>query len=271
MKNYQRLKEVNCLEINKVYCADILDFLPHLEDQSIDLAIIDPPYNLNKGYWDTFSSEEAYFDFTFQWLDMVIPKLKPHASLYLFNTAYNSANILAYLKHTDLKYRNWITWYKKDGFSATKKKYVNAQETILFFTKSDSYVFNYDDIRTPYLSTDRMAHAAKKGILKNGKRWFPNENGKLCNDVWEITSQRHIEKVNGKVQTPIHPTIKPHKMIERIIKASSREGDLILDLFSGSGMTSVVSRELNRNYIGCEADADYIAYIESEGIQIGRL
>ena len=259
------------MENNKIYLMDALDFLPALEDSSIDLAVIDPPYNLHKSEWDIFANEEAYFDFTFQWLDGVLPKLKPSASLYLFNTAYNSARILSYLTDKNLKFRNWITWYKKDGFSATKKKYVNAQETILFFTKSDSYVFNYDDIRTPYLSTDRIAHAAKKGILKNGKRWFPNEKGKLCNDVWEITSQRHKEKVNGRVRALAHPTIKPYEMIERIIRASSREGDLVLDLFSGSGMTSVVARDLNRNFIGCERDAGYIAYIESEGIKIGGL
>lgn len=259
------------MEIDRVYCSDALDFIPRLNDASIDLAIIDPPYNMNKSYWDTFADESEYFDFTFKWLDMVIPKLKPTASIYLFNTAYNSAIILAHSKDIDMQFRNWITWYKKDGFSCTKKKYVNAQETVLFFTKSNSYTFNCDDIRTPYLSTDRMAHAAKKGIVKNGKRWFPNENGKLCNDVWEITSQRHKEKVNGKIQTPPHPTIKPYEMIERIIKASSNENDLVLDLFSGSGMTSIVSKNLNRRYIGCERDPDYISYIESEGIEIGRL
>ena len=259
------------LETNKVYHSDALEFIPKLDDNSIDLAIIDPPYNLNKGDWDKFENDEMYFDFTFKWLDMVIPKLKSSSSLYLFNTAYNSAIILSYLRNRDLVFRNWITWYKKDGFSATKKKYVNAQETILFFTKSNSYTFNYNDIRIPYISTDRMAHAAKKGILKNGKRWFPNENGKLCNDVWEITSQRHKEKVNGKVQTLAHPTIKPYEMIERIVKASSNENDLVLDLFSGSGMTSVVSRDLNRRFVGCERDSDYISYIESEGIKIGIL
>lgn len=60
-------------------------------------------------------------------------------------------------------------------------------------------------------------------------------------------------------------------MIERIVKASSNENDLVLDLFSGSGMTSVVSRDLNRRFVGCERDSDYISYIESEGIKIGRL
>ena len=259
------------MENNKVYFADVMEFLPKLMDNSIDLAIVDPPYNLNKGDWDTFVNDEVYFEFMFKWLELLIPKLKPNASLYLFNTAFNSAVILNFLRDKNVEYKNWITWYKKDGFSATKKKYVNAQETILFYTKSDDYTFNYDDIRLPYESTERMAHAAKKGIIKNGKRWFPNENGKLCNDVWEITSQRHKQKVNGKVQTLVHPTIKPYEMIERIIKASSNEGDLILDLFSGSGMTSIVSKELNRNYIGCERDEMYIKYIESEGIEIGRL
>ena len=141
----------------------------------------------------------------------------------------------------------------------------------MFYTKTSSYTFNCDDIRQPYESTERIAHAAKKGILKNGKRWFPNENGKLCNDVWEITSQRHKQKIDGKVQKLVHPTIKPYDMIERIILASSKENDVVLDLFSGSGMTSIVSKKLNRNFIGCEREKEYIEYIESEGIEIGRL
>ncbi len=259
------------MEINKVYFSDVMEFIPKLDDNSIDLAIVDPPYNLSKGDWDKFVDEQAYFDFTFKWIDLLLPKLNSNGSLYLFNTAFNSAVILNYLRDKEIEFKNWITWYKKDGFSATKKKYVNAQETILFYTKTSSYTFNCDDIRQPYESTERIAHAAKKGILKNGKRWFPNENGKLCNDVWEITSQRHKQKIDGKVQKLVHPTIKPYDMIERIILASSKENDVVLDLFSGSGMTSIVSKNLNRNFIGCEREKEYIEYIESEGIEIGRL
>ncbi len=262
---------MSCLEVNKVYFADVMDFIPKLDDASIDLAIVDPPYNLSKEGWDRFADDKAYFDFTFKWIDLLLPKLKSNCSLYLFNTPFNSAIILNYLNDKDIVFRNWITWYKKDGFSATKKKYVNTQETILFYTKTLSYTFNYNDIRQPYDSTQRIMYAAKKGILKNGKRWFPNENGKLCNDVWQITSQRHKQKVNGKVKKAIHPTVKPREMIERIILASSNENDLVLDLFSGSGMTSIVSKSLNRRYIGCECEKAYVDYIESEGIEIGRL
>jgi len=262
---------VNHLEIDKIYSADVIDFLNELNDSSIDLAIVDPPYNLNKGDWDSFTSEQEYFSFTFKWLNLLIRKLKKTGSLYLFNTAYNSAIILNFLKDKELIYKNWITWYKKDGFSSTKKKFVNTQETILFYTRSNNHTFNYDDIRLPYASKSRMEHAVKKGILKNGKRWFPNPKGKLCNDVWEITSQRHKEKINGKVHTLSHPTVKPYDMIERIIKVSSNENDLILDLFSGSGMTSVACKRLNRHFIGCELNAEYISNLERLGFDIGRL
>ena len=254
---------------NLIYLADIFDFLKALDDKSIDLVIADPPYNMRKAEWDTFKTEQSYFDFTFHWLDMLLPKCKPTASIYLFNNAYNSAIILEHLRKLDITFRNWITWYKKDGFSSTTKRFVNAQETILFYTISDNYTFNADIIRIPYESTKRMVHAAKKGILKNGKRWFPNENGKLCNDVWEITSQRHKEKVNGKIQKPLHPTIKPDEMIKRMILASSNEGDLVLDLFSGSGTTSRIAQQLGRQFIGCEKNEQYV--IINGGINYERL
>lgn len=259
------------MEINKIYQTDVMNFLQLLDDKSIDLVIADPPYNLKLADWDCFKTDDAYYDFMFKWLDLLLPKLKDNASLYLFNTPFNSAIILNYLKQKKVIFKNWITWYKKDGFNASKKKYVGAQETLLYYTMSNNHTFNYDDVRQPYLSNDRMANAQKKGILKNGKRWYPNEKGKLCNDVWEITSQRHKDKINGKVIVPAHPTIKPYEMIERIIKASSNPNDIILDLFSGSGMTSVVAKELNRRFIGCEIDDSYIKLIREKGIEIGRL
>lgn len=258
------------MKANRIYLADVFDFLSKLEDDSVDLVIADPPYNMHKADWDTFKSESEYFDFTFKWIDMLLPKCKSSASIYLFNNAYNSAIILNYLRKREVVFRNWITWYKKDGFSATRKKYVNAQETILFYTKSNEYIFNSDLVRVPYESVERMAHAAKKGILKDGKRWFPNEKGKLCNDVWEITSQRHKTKLNGKIQNPPHPTIKPDEMIVRMILASSNENDLVLDLFSGSGTTSRVAKQLGRQFIGCEINKLY-SQINKGDIQYDRL
>lgn len=259
------------MKLYTIYSADVADFLRALPDNSIDLAIADPPYNMNKGKWDTFVSEEAYFVFMVEWINLLIPKLKDNASLYLFNNAYNSAILVNLLKDKNIVFRNWITWYKKDGFSATKRRYVNTQETILFYTRSSDYIFNCDEIRIPYASTSRILSASQKGIIKNGKRWFPNEKGKLCGDVWEIISQRHKSKVNGKIQKTIHPTIKPIEMIERIIKASSNENDVVLDLFSGTGTTAITAKRLNRSFIGCENNDMYIEHIRSLGIETSEL
>ncbi len=259
------------MRYNRIYLADIFDFLNSLDDSSADLVIADPPYNMAKADWDKYQSEKEYFNFMFQWIDALLPKCKTTASLYFFNNAYNSAILLYHLRQRELILRNWITWYKKDGFSSTRKRYVNTQETILFYTMSDKYTFNFDDVRIPYISTERMVHAAKKGLLKNGKRWFPNEKGKLCNDVWEIASQRHKVKVDGKVQKPPHPTIKPDEMIERMICASSNEGDLVLDLFSGSGTTSKIAKNTNRQFIGCEANEEYIRILTNNGLTYDKL
>ena len=123
---------------------------------------------------------------------------------------------------------------------------------------NNNYIFNCDAIRTPYESEERIKHASKKGILKNGKRWYPNPNGRLCGEVWHFSSQRHKEKVNGKVVKLPHITPKPLDLIERIVKASSNEGDLILDCFMGIGTTAIVSKKLGRNYIGTELNEEYI-------------
>ncbi|CAI2173566.1 11128_t:CDS:2 [Funneliformis geosporum] len=191
------------LKINRIYNLDVFAFFDSLPDNSVDLAIIDPPYN-----------------------HKLIPKLKRTASIYIFNTPFNCAYIASHLRKKNLIHRI-----------------------------SEDYTFNHEEIRIPYAAPERVN--SPKGILKNGQRWFPNPNGKLCSDVWEISSDRHQTKIEGKIQKNIHPSPKPENMIERIIKASSNEGDLVLDLFSGTGTTSVVAKRLKRNFIGCEVNESY--------------
>lgn len=246
------------LKTNQIYHADCLEFLGQVQDRTVNLAVIDPPYNMRKADWDTFASEKEFFDFTFRWIDALIPKLKSNGSLYIFNTPYHSAYILNYLVKKGLTFQNWITWDKRDGMGGAKQRYSNGQETILFFTNGKNHIFNYDDIRLPYESTDRIEHAKTKGILKDGKRWFPNPDGKLCGEVWHITSERHKNKINGKTPKMPHLTPKPIEMIERIVKASSKKGDLVLDCFVGSGTTAVVAKKLGRNFLCCDSDKTYV-------------
>lgn len=239
------------LNYNQIYPLDVFEFLKLIPDSSVDLAIIDPPYNLKVADWDTFKSEQEFLDFSYAWIDQMLPKLKPTASFYIFNTAFHCALFVAYLQNK-AEFKNWITWHKKDGFANSRRKFNNASESIIFYTMGNKYTFNYDDVRVPYDSTSRIEAAKHKGILKNGKRWFPNPNGKLCTDVWNIVSQRHKEKALGKTQKLSHPTIKPYEMIERIVKASSNENDVVLDLFAGSGMGLKVCTELKRQYLGTD-------------------
>lgn len=251
------------LATNKIYICDVFRFLESLQDNSIDLAIIDLPYNLNvdksKNAWDTFKTQKEFLDFSFAWIDLMLLKIKKTGSFYIFNTPFNNALFLNHLQSKNVVFQNWITWYKKDGFSANKRRFNTNQESILFYTmQTRGYYFDADSIRVPYESVQRINHAKQKGILKNGKRWYPNAKGKLCPDVWEISSERHKRKIDGKTQKLNYPTIKPKIMLERMIKASSKEGDLVLDCFSGSGSVSLVAHKLGREFIGCEIHTEYL-------------
>lgn len=253
------LNKVDSKILNKVFNSDFSTLLKKIPDNSIDLVCVDPPYNLKKAEWDTFVSDQEFLNFTFNWIKQVVPKIKPGGSFYIFNTPRNSAHILGYLESLGLSFQNWITWNKKDGFTSTKKKFLPEQETIVFVTKPGGEItFNADLIRVPYESTQRIAAAKTKGILKNGKRWFPNDAGRLCPDVWQISSERHSHKENGKVKVALHPTVKPMALMERIVLASTNEGDVVLDFFAGSGSTLVAAKRHKRNFVGCDADPQFV-------------
>lgn len=255
------------MQMNVIYNSDAVAFLHKVPRGIVNLAIVDPPYNMGKAGWDTFGSHEEFLQFTFGWLEALIPTLSENGSLYVFNTPFNSAYILQYLVKQGMVFQNWITWDKRDGFNASRKRYTHGQETILFFTKSKKYTFNADDIRVPYESTERIAAAQVRGILKNGKRWFPNPGGRLCGEVWHMSSERHKSKNKGKTVKLGHLTPKPLEMINRMILASSNPGDLVLDCFMGSGTTAVSAKRLGRNFIGAEAD---MAYFEFANARLNR-
>lgn len=259
-----KINEVDSKILNKVFNSDFSTLLKKIPINSIDLVCVDPPYNLKKADWDTFNSDEDFFNFTFGWIKQVAPKIKPGGGLYIFNTPRNSAHILAHLESVGFNFENWITWNKKDGFTSTKKRFLPEQETIVYVTKPGGEItFNADAVRVPYESTERIAAAKTKGILKNGKRWFPNEAGRLCPDVWQISSERHSSKENGKVKSALHPTVKPLTLMERIILASTNEGDVVLDIFAGSGSTLVAAKRNNRNFIGCDADPAFVRIVKN--------
>ncbi len=256
--------------LNQVIAADYLQFLKRIPSGSIDVICVDPPYNLKKAEWDTFASDKDFRDFTFGWIRESVPKLRPGGGFFVFNTPRNSAYILAYLESLGLNFQNWITWNKKDGFTATKKKFLPEQETIIYVTKPGGEVtFNADSVRIPYESSQRIAAAKTKGILKNGRRWFPNDAGRLCPDVWQVPSERHTSKEKGKVKVAAHPTIKPLSLMERIILASTNKGDVVMDIFAGSGTTLVAAKKHERQFVGCDVDPIFVEIARDRLKEIG--
>ena len=220
-------------------CGDALSLFKQIEDNSIDLIIADPPYNLGKDYGNNCDYKEFddYIEFTKNWLIEAKRVLKPTGSIYVFM----GVRFISYLytileRDLNMLFNSWIVWHYTQGIGKTKG-FSPRHDDILFFNKSAQFTFILDSIRVPqkyYRSRNNM-------------------RGANPGDVWEFS---HVHYCNENRQN--HPTQKPEGLIERMILASSNENGIVLDPFSGSGTTLRVCQQLNRNAIGFEINPDYI-------------
>ncbi len=219
--------------------GDALLELQKIKNNSVDLIITDPPYNLGKDYGNNIDLKEfeEYLEFSEKWIKECIRVLKPHGTIYIFMGVRFISYIYEILerKH-NLHFNSWITWFYTQGIGKTKG-FSPRHDDILMFTKSKKFTFNLDDIRVPQ----------KYYREKNNMR------GANPGNVWEFS---HVHYCQENRQN--HPTQKPEGIIERMILASTNEGDTVLDPFSGSGTTLRVCQQLNRNGIGIEINPEYI-------------
>lgn len=236
---------------HKIIYADALEALKTLPDNSVDLIFADPPYNIGKNFngkiekWDT---EESYLEWCYEWLDLCIQKLKPNGSFYVMTATQ-------FMPYFDIHLRKKLTilsrlvWsYDSSGVQA-KKYYGSMYEPILFCVKDkNNYTFNTNDILVE-------AKTGAKRKLIDYRKAVPTvyNSEKVPGNVWEFSRVRYrMDEYEN------HPTQKPISLLERIIKASSNEGDLVLDPFSGTFTTCFVARELNRKSIGIELQDEYV-------------
>jgi site-specific DNA-methyltransferase (adenine-specific) len=242
----------------QLYQGDSIDWLKSLRTESIDLVFADPPYNIKKADWDNFESQEQYIEWSLQWISEASRVLKPTGSLYICGFS----EILADLKHPASKYFKgcrWLIWHYKNKANLGSD-WGRSHESIIHFRKSDKVKLNIDDIRIPY-----GAHTLKypshpqaetsaygKGAKKKRDNWTPNPKGAKPKDVMEIPTT-----CNGMGETTPHPTQKPEELLRKLVLASSKEEEVIIDPFSGSGTTLVVAEQLNRRWIGCDLNAEY--------------
>lgn len=234
--------------IQAVFVEDAIPFLKKIPDSSIQLVLIDPPYNLDLDYWDTF---ENYLDWAKQWLDEIHRILMDSGNCVIFGGFQyqdlkkgDLLEVLHYTRHnTPLRFTNLVIWYYKNGMSA-HRFFANRHEEAVWLTKTNKYYFNLDSVRTPY------SEEAKQSALRD-KRLIPAnvEKGKNPTNVWEIG------RLNGNsVERVGHPTQKPIELIRRFVKGLSYEGSIVLDFFAGSGTTGRVCIEENRHSIQVDSD-----------------
>lgn len=246
--------------------GDTFKHLKEMEDEKFDLIITSPPYNVGKEY-ETKQSIEKYLNEQ----SIVIKELKRILSKngnicwqvgnYVEKGEIFPLDIYYYqiFKNLGLKLRNRIIWHFGHGLHASNR-FSGRYETILWFTKSDEYIFNLDDVRIDAkYPGKRHFKGPKKGQLSG------NPKGKNPSDIWEIIIRDWEKELwdipNVKSNHPektIHPCQYPVELVERCILALSNENSWVLDPYSGVGSAMIASIINNRNTIGIEKEAKYI-------------
>lgn len=245
--------------MNRVVIGDALSTLRSLPDASIDHCITDPPYNIS-GYddkrkigwiesnptwrtekrfekidesWDSFSDSD-YAAFTSTWLTEVARVLRPNGNILVFGSYHNIYQVGTTLERLNLKINNSIIWYKRNAFpNITGRMLCESTEQIVWAVngskkKAKNWVFNYEALKEL------------------------TDNGKQMRNMWDIPMTPISEKAHGK-----HPSQKPLALSRRLIIGFTHPEESIVDPFSGSGSFLLAAKELGRNYLGIEQDADY--------------
>ncbi len=250
-------KDIKDIKANSVVIGDFYKSIQKLKDASVDLLIVDPPYNLNKTFHgNSFKrlEDNEYAKYTEEWLKAVLPKLKNTASVYVC-CDWKSALVRGGILDKYLILRNRITWQREKGRGA-KANWKNSMEDIFFATVSDNYTFNIEAVKQRKLV---LAPYKDNGQPKD---WEQTDGGKFRNtcpsNFWDDIAVPYW----SMAENTAHPTQKPEKLIAKLILASSNKGDLVLDPFAGSSTTGVVAQKLDRNYICIEQNPLYCAWAQ---------
>ena len=248
-----------------LFTGDSIEWMKTINDESIDMVFADPPYNIKKADWDDFGSQERYIEWSMRWIEQASRILKPTGSLYVCGFS----EILADLKHPSMRYFSscrWLVWFYRNKANLGKD-WGRSHESILHLRKKDFGHINYDDVRIPYgkhtLKYPDHPQADSSQYGRKGSHWTPNPLGAKPKDVVEIPTT-----CNGMNEKTPHPTQKPEELLRKLILASSSEGDLVLDPFSGSGTTAVVASQLHRQWLACDENPEYIQWATQRLVSI---
>ncbi|MEI8135517.1 MAG: DNA methyltransferase [bacterium] len=238
-----------------IFHGNIAAELPKFPKNYFDLVIADPPYNIGKDFGNKSDKQNptAYKEWVLKWVALLNPVVKKSGAVYICCDWKQSSLYESALKENGFKIMNRITWKREKGRGASKNWKQNMEDIWFAVKDSNNYLFNIADVKI-----------AKKVIAPyrvdgKPKDWYTKDDG---------THERmtHPSNIWTDLTVPFwsmpenteHPTQKPEALIERIILASSNPGNRVLDLFSGSGTTSVVAQRLGRKCIGIELNPDFV-------------
>ncbi len=248
MQMSQKFQKNDCT----IYWGDALDVLTHeIPDATIDLVFADPPYNIGKnfnGRKEQWVSEQDYLEWCYRWLDLCVAKLKPDGGMYLMAATQNMPHLDIYLRRK-LEILSRIVWvYDSSGVQA-RNYYGSLYEPILFCVKDKkNYTFNASEILV-----EAKTGAERK--LVDYRKPVPTmyNSKKVPGNVWTFPRVRYRMEEYEE-----HPTQKPIALLERIILASSKPDDFVLDPFAGTFTTSFIAKKHGRKSIGIEIEEEYV-------------
>ena len=257
------MEELGPYSVNSIVCADCFNVLSHLPDECIDLIYIDPPfysgsnYKTNDGndaFIDKWTSLDAYLDWL---LERVLPMkriLKETGSIYVHLDWHASHYVKVRMDEIFGigNFRNEIIWRYRTG-NVSRRQFQRKHNTIFLYSKSANMKYK------PLEQKEYYVQVYGPGFEPSfkGRKHNKDERGayriSLIDDVWDVSAVFTLSK-----EKQDYPTQKPEALLERIIKASSNENDIIADFFCGSGTTLVVAERLGRKWFGCDTNPEAV-------------
>jgi site-specific DNA-methyltransferase (adenine-specific) len=253
MENLRKKEEIEKINeplreyINNIIQGDCIEILKKFPDNSVDMVFVDPPYNLGKEYELYEDNKEAreYIAWCEKWLTEIVRETKPTGSIFVMNIPRwltyfaEHLNKKAYFKH-------WIVW---NSMGKPKgKTLLPSHYGILWYVKSKE--FKFYDIRAPH---PRCRKSNELIADWGGKKEALHPFGPLVSDVFS-----DIHRIRHKKRRDEHPSQLPVPLLERLILATTDEGDIVLDPMVGTGTTCVAAKRLGRRFIGIDIDPKYV-------------
>ncbi len=237
-----------------VFSGDCLDLLHTIPDDSIQLIVTSPPYNIGKEY-ERKLKLERYVEQQTEIIDECVRVLSPRGSIcwqvgnYVDNGAIIPLDTVLYpvFSNHGLRMRNRIIWHFEHGLHCSKR-FSGRYETIIWFTKTNDYIFNLDPVRVP------QKYPGKKHFKgPNIGKYSSNPLGKNPGDLWVIPNVKsnHVEKTE-------HPCQFPVELIERLVLSMTNEDDWVFDPFLGTGTTIIAALRHKRKGVGAEVVPHYV-------------